>query len=103
MWLPKICFADMRLGDIGDEDIPASSLPYRDVEHIRACVAELKNSQDKETKTVNRVHSHLLFYRTIKSGFFLGEGERVIWYQFPSMDELQSKYYSWWRSASLGL
>ena len=104
MWLPKVCFADMHLGDIGNEDMPASSLPYRDIEHIRNCVAELRNSQDnKEAKTVNRVHSHLFFYRTIKNGFFLGEGERIIWYPFPSMGELQSKYYSWWRSASLGL
>jgi hypothetical protein len=103
MWLPKIFFAELQLGDIGGESTPSSSLPYRDIEHIRNCIDELRTSQDKQTKTVNRVHSHLFFYRTIKSGFFLGTGDRVIWYPFPSMDELKDKYYGWWRSASLGL
>jgi hypothetical protein len=103
MWLPKVAFGDLHLGDLGGEDIPTSSLPYKDIEHIRNCIVELRNSPDKETKTVNRTHSHLFLYRTIRSGFFLGEGDRVIWYPFPSMAELKDKYYSWWRSASLGL
>jgi len=103
MWLPKVFFADLHLGDIGNEGTYTSPLPYKDIEHIRNCIDELRNSQDKETKTVNRLHSHLFFYRTIKSGFFLGEGDRLNWYPFPSMDELKERYYSWWRSASLGL
>ena len=102
MWLPKVVFAELHLGDLAGEDIPASSFPYHDIEHIRNCVIELKESRDKETKTVNRVHSHQFLYRTIKGGIFLGEGDRMIWYPFPSMDELKNKYYSWWRSASLG-
>ncbi len=100
MWLPKMFFADLHLGEVGGEDVPTSSLPYRDIGHIRNCIDELKGS--KEAKTVNRVHSHLFFYRTVKSGFFLGEGDRIIWYPFPSIEELKGKYYSWWRSASLG-
>jgi hypothetical protein len=77
-------------------------LPQEDFCKYLGDIAELKNSPDKETKTVNRVHSHLFLYRTVKSGFFLGEGDRMIWYPFPSMDELEGKYYKWWRSASLG-
>ena len=50
---------------VGGEDVPISSLPYRDVGHIRNCIDELKGS--KEAKTVNRVHSHLFFYRTVKA------------------------------------
>jgi len=103
LWVPKIFFADLHLGNLANEGSSINSLPYHDIEHIEDCASELLNSPDKKTKTVNRLQSHQFFYRTIKNGFYLGDGERIIWYPFPSNDELKGKYYKWWRSASLGV
>jgi len=101
--VPKIFFADLELGDLA-RDVESGegfNLPYPDISHIRDCLIELLGSSEKQTKTVDRISSFEFFYRTIKEGFFLGEGERLLWYRFPSRAELDRDHHDWWRSASL--
>ena len=40
-----------------------------------------------------------LNYRTVKTGFFIGEQDRFLFYPFPKINDLEGKYYIWWRSA----
>jgi hypothetical protein len=40
-----------------------------------------------------------LSYRTVKNGFFVGYMDHVLYYPMPGIEELESIYYSWWRSA----
>jgi hypothetical protein len=37
----------------------------------------------------------------VASGVYLGSGKELLFYPFPSVEELQSTYYEWWRSASI--
>ena len=48
-------------------------------------------------KTVIRQFKGDLSYRTIKTGFFVGNQDDYLYYAFPSLDELENSYYSWWR------
>ncbi|MEZ5106753.1 MAG: hypothetical protein R2757_19775 [Draconibacterium sp.] len=97
---PKIFFAELLLNELAfDVNASLSNLPYRNPDHLRECLKKLDSTKGKLTKTVMRFLQGDLNYRTIKSGFFIGEHENYLFYSFPTIDELESKYYSWWRSA----
>jgi hypothetical protein len=101
--VPKICFVDLRLGELAQDPEYGSArdLPYYAIEHLRDCLIELRVKGKKETKTVDRIHPQAFPYQTIASGVYVGGGERLLFYPFPSLEELQSTYYEWWRSASI--
>lgn len=44
-------------------------------------------------KTVQRTFSGVLLYRTIRSGFYPGCKDEIIYYPFPSMKELENRNY----------
>lgn len=97
---PKIFFAELILNELAiDPNAPLNNLPYPNPDNLRYCLNKLKTSKGKLTKTVLRFMQGELSYRTIKSGFFIGEKERYLFFPFPSINELESKYYDWWRSA----
>lgn len=37
-------------------------------------------------------------YRSLKVGFFLSAGDKINYYPFPSLADLQDKHYAWYRS-----
>jgi hypothetical protein len=100
IYVPKIFFAELELGDLANNPIEgkADNLPYSNIGHIRACLTELIT---KQTKTVDRAAQQNLPFRCIKqgSGFFLGDANTIIYYPFPSKEELEGKYNVWWRCA----
>jgi hypothetical protein len=73
-------------------------LPERQAEHLRDCIEILKNEENKQMKTVQRTFSGALLYRTIRSGFYLGCKDEIIWYPFPSMEELRNKNFEFYRA-----
>jgi len=99
--VPRIFFTEMRT-DRDETGHLASFLPYRSPEHVEDCLEEVAAPTGKTTKTVDREYSMEFFYRTIHRGFFLGDKDRVKFYPFPTKRELQTTYYTWWRSASMG-
>ena len=101
--VPKIFFADLELGHLAQDvgSLESVALPYNDILHIHDCLVELQTAKEKQTKTVNRADAFDFFYRTIKEGFFLGEGDRLLYYRFPSKAELDYEQHDWWRSASM--
>lgn len=97
---PKIFFAELLLNELAFDPMASlSNLPYANPDHLRDCLIKLSTTEGKLTKTVLRFMSNDLYYRTIKTGFFIGEKERYLFYSFPSVKEMESKHYSWWRSA----
>jgi hypothetical protein len=100
--LPKICFVTLDLAglDADPKNGDASTLPYKNIDHLRDCLCELQEA-GKQTKTVDRIHSQHIHFRCISGGFFVGEGDDVLFYPFPSGEDLDVKHHNWWRSANL--
>jgi hypothetical protein len=102
--VPRICFVELDLAGVAEDPIrgAAGELPYGNIEHLRQCLQELKPFGGKETKTVNRVGLQGLIYRCVKTGFHVADAEHTLYYPYPSLDELEGPYYTWWRCANDG-
>ena len=98
LYLPRIFFANLRL-DHDAQGHLAGSLPYRDPLHIEECLRELSSNPEKMTKTVSRTPHISAFYRTIHSGFFLGDRSDMLYFPFPQQQALEGEHARWWRSA----
>ena len=100
--LPAICFAELRLDELArdPERGEVRDLPYSNVPHLRQCLVDLK-TKTVHAKMVNRIESPAFAYRTIKSGIFLGNAERLVFFPMPSQEELRAEHYRWWRSANM--
>ncbi|NQT27079.1 hypothetical protein HQ585_17120 [candidate division KSB1 bacterium] len=99
--VPTLAFVELQLHELAkNPDSPCiRDLPYSNIDHLKDNLKELKEKPDKITKTVIRsVHNDILF-RMVKNGFFIGDHQTLKYYPFPSVDDLESKYYAWWRSA----
>jgi hypothetical protein len=101
--LPKLFFVELNLDELSNnpENGSIENLPYLNIEHLKDCLIGLKREPQKIKKTVIRFFIGDLLYRTCKNGFFVGDKNTLLYYPFPSHEELQGKYYSWWKSASL--
>jgi len=98
--VPKLFFVELQLNELAsDPTAPLNNLPYRNPAHLRECLIKLHGSKERLTKTVLRERKSELPYRTIKDGFFIGEQDNFLFYPFPSHEQLESTYFSWWRSA----
>ncbi len=97
--VPRICFVELSLAGLADDPArgSAAKLPYHNPEHIRECLAELGV---KPIKTVDRTPRQAVLYRCIKGGFFLGDRERILYFPFPSREELEGRYHAWWSCAN---
>lgn len=100
--LPVICFAELRLGELADnpEYGAVGDLPYSNIDHLRQCLVDLR-TKTVRTKMVDRIHSAAFPYRTLKSGIFVGNQEKLIYFPMLSRDELRANHYRWWRSANM--
>ncbi|MDX8339248.1 hypothetical protein SLH46_08660 [Draconibacterium sp. IB214405] len=98
--VPKLFFIELQLNDLAnDPTLPIKNLPYRNPAHLRECLIKLHHSEERLTKTVLRVRHSELPYRTIESGFFIGDKDNYLYYPFPTQQELETTHFSWWRSA----
>ena len=97
---PKVFMADLKLNRLAnDPSAPLHDLPYPNPDHLRNCLSILMSSDQRLTKTVIRQYNCDLSYRTVENGFYLGDPDGYLYYPFPSKEDLEGKYYSWWRSA----
>jgi hypothetical protein len=99
--VPRVAFCELKLDDLASDPRhgEAQDLPYRNLIHLRDCLVGLMERPDKPIKTVIRYLHQDVLYRTIKNGFFVGDQQDFCYYPFPSREDLESKYYDWWRSA----
>jgi hypothetical protein len=101
--VPKICFVDLRLGELADDpaDAEIRDLPYYAIEHLRDCIIQIKENPGKHTKVVDRTHPQVFPYRVVETGIYLADRRELMFYPFPSEEEMQTRHYEWWRSASI--
>jgi hypothetical protein len=100
LYVPRICFIDLDLGEmsVDPEHGHPRELYYPDhYWHLRECLLELKTSEGKHTKTVDRTHPQHFPYHCIRNGVFVGDQEGLLYYPFPTRAELEGKYYYWWQ------
>ena len=100
--VPRICFAENDIGALADnpdaEDVALKN--WAQIAHIRDCLKEL-TTDAKHTKTVDRTHVVGGWGRRLKNGFFVGDASGVLFYQYPTPEELEREQRDWWRSAFL--
>jgi hypothetical protein len=99
--VPRLFFVELKLNGLANDPVGAADhdLPYSNIPHLRDCLVSLKQGDQKMTKTVIRIFKGDVQYRTCKNGFFIGDQKNFVFYPFPTIDELETKYYTWWRSA----
>jgi hypothetical protein len=98
--LPKLFFVELKLGELATNPLygSAGQLPYSNIGHLRDCLEILKGEYEKHMKTVQRVFSGLLLYRTIASGFYVGTKDDISFYPYPTMSELENINYEFFRT-----
>jgi len=98
--LPKLFFVDLKLGELATNPLGGSAeqLPYSNIGHLRDCLEILSGEYEKHMKTVQRVYSGSLLYRTIESGFYIGSKDEILFYPYPSLSELENINYEFFRS-----
>ena len=98
--LPKLFFVDLKLGELATDPLKGSSenLPYPNIGHMRDCLEILKGEYEKHMKTVQRLFTGNLLYRTIESGFYVGSKDELIFYRYPEMKEIEDINYEFFRA-----
>jgi hypothetical protein len=98
--LPKLFFVELKLGELATNPLSGSAehLPYSNIGHLRDCLEILKGEYEKHMKTVQRIYSGLLLYRTIETGFYVGAKDDVAFYPYPTMAELENINYEFFRA-----
>lgn len=99
--LPRLVFSELIIRNLATD--PKSGkvgeLPYAQMNHLRNCLGTIRDNPDKKNKMVFRRLHQDFFFRTIRSGFFVGDQDDLAYYPMPSEKELNDKHYPWWKSA----
>jgi hypothetical protein len=97
--LPKLFFVELKLGELATNPLSGSAehLPYSNIGHLRDCLEILKGEYEKHMKTVNRIFSGELLYRTIDTGFYIGNKDDIVYYPYPRLAELEKLNYNFFR------
>jgi len=97
--LPKLFFVELKLGELAKNPLGGSAehLPYTNIGHLRDCLEILKGEYEKHMKTVQRIFSGTLLYRTIESGFYVGSKDEIRFYPYPDMKQLEDINYEFFR------
>ncbi len=97
--LPKLFFVELKLGELATNPLygSAEQLPYSNIGHLRDCLEILKGEYEKHMKTVQRIYSGTLLYRTIETGFYVGSNDEMLYYPYPTMKELEDINYEFFR------
>ena len=97
--IPKLFFVDLKLGELASNPLSGSAenLPYPNTGHLRDCLEILKGEYEKHMKTVQRIFSGTLLYRTIATGFYVGSKDDIAFYPYPDMKHLEDINYEFFR------
>lgn len=97
--LPKLFFVELKLGDLATNPLAGSAenLPYPNISHLRDCLEIIRGEYEKHMKTVHRVFTGEVLYRTIDTGFYVGAKDDIAFYPFPLMGELKKINYEFFR------
>ena len=100
VYIPKLMFVELILDQLAIDPVRglAQNLPYPDIGHLRDCLIILKNEEGKSRKTVQRTFNGRLLYRTCTNGFFVASKDELIYFPYPTLQQLEEENYDFWRS-----
>jgi len=100
--LPAIAFAELRLDELAEDPEmgEVGDLPYKNMDHLRGVLRDLM-TKPVATKMVDRASPANISYRTVKNGFYVGNGQKLLYYPMPDKETLRENNYRWWRSANM--
>jgi hypothetical protein len=98
--LPRLFFVELKLGELATEPLTGSAehLPYPNIGHLRDCLEIIRGEYEKHMKTVARIFSGELLYRTIDTGFYVGSKDEIVYYPYPKMSDLEKINYNFFRA-----
>lgn len=98
--IPKLIFVELKLGELAVNPLEGSAenLPYSNIGHLRDCLEIIRGEYEKHMKTVNRIFTGELLYRTIASGFYVGDKDEMVYYPYPRMKDLEKMNYNFFRA-----
>jgi hypothetical protein len=98
--VPKLFFVELKLGELATNPLggSAENLPYQNIGHLRDCLEIIRGEYEKHMKTVQRMFSGELLYRTIDTGFYVGSKNKFLYYPYPKMTELEKINYNFFRA-----
>lgn len=98
--VPKLFFVDLKLGELATDPLAGSAehLPYGNISHLRDCLEIIKTEKMKQMKTVQRIYTGALLYRTIETGFYVGAVNDFVFYPYPSMAEIEKTNFEFFRA-----
>lgn len=101
--VPAIIFNDVKRIDYEEREKTGNigSMFDRDLDHLTACIAEVKNREDKITKTIDRSFDSKFSYQIVDTGFFIAKGNDILFYPMPSREALKEIDYDWGKSANI--
>ena len=99
--VPKIVFANLKTIDENNTQKTGNigGLYDNKLEHVKNCLESISPPKGKKNKTLDRSHLEAFLFNSIKSGVFIGDGKSLLYFPFPSMDEIKNIDYDWGRSA----
>lgn len=102
---PRVVYSELILRDLAHDPKGGAlgELPYANIGHLRDGLSQLLEQPDKKSKMIYRRLHDDVFFRTIRNGFFLAESGQVFYYPMPSLEELETTHYDWWKSAQTTL
>ena len=97
--IPKLFFVELKLGELATNPLSGSAehLPYPNIGHLRDCLEIIKGEYEKHMKTVHRIFSGEILYRTIDTGFYVGAKDEIVYYPYPKMSDLEKINYNFFR------
>lgn len=100
--VPRVLFSDLKVVDFDNPTRTGNiGATYdKNLEHLKACVRDVKSLPNKPNKNVERSVSSFS-YQIIRDGIYYGDGDRILTYPMPSTDEIRQKSYDWGRSAMI--
>ena len=98
--IPKLFFVELKLGELATNPLGGSAehLPYPNTGHLRDCLEIIRGEYEKHMKTVHRIFTGELLYRTIDTGFYVGVKDELAFYPYPKMAELEDINYEFFRA-----
>lgn len=100
--VPRIAFAELKLGALSTDpaDGKTDDLPYAALSHLRDILLDFEDNT-KDSKLFLKQVKQGVIYRMVERGFYVGDQEDFACYPFPSIEQLESTHYDWWRSAQI--
>ena len=101
--IPRMVFSELIIRDLATDphNGRVGELPYENIDHLRACLSEIRDTPEKINKIVFRRLLDDFYFRTIRTGFFVGDQSELAYYPMPSQEDLNGKHWPWWRSAQV--